>query len=757
MTNIQRLLKKKLDWILANSNNDPKIAKSYLIGLTNVLKVNFANPNFAVPLNKDNAEIILEGWSNATQLEDYVKKNTPIVKYDPANPQAYIDNQNKLASQTAFLTGSEMGLAFSVAQNKGFGSEFVDEGSIFYTIGYESISPMEQDAKLKKLVSDIEFVRELFNGVEYDPTNIQHREKLAEIVNDTISDQFDLEAVKRKVALFPNFPSGSPDEIDTTDRATTSRKPTVLPSVALAGSSLGLVSEHFVDVKPPEFIGHFTDLFSNGADATLLGIAAVPVLIKVHEHSEKRKISFGQAARELGLEFTEDFLKSMAAEVGVDLAVSLTPVGALKKAWNILGNLDDVIAVTQLYGEAFPDNEIIQQMAAIARDVEQSEAFGAYVYGRDALTGAIGSAFDWAFGGEDEAEVAARLAGVRGALSGEDGAAAKVVREGGTAAELTDALISEATAGLESGFVPLSNKQMIPGAAPILDPGFSPANGGRPGEVMSDAAGAGGPALPAEPGIGPEAASGQDAGQILEVVPAGSAASMLGQGPAGAAAVERKTSYDRFLRLGTTPEEEAQAKQDYMDLRERSYVDMNGDEEAADLLATERFVVTYGTSKYSPYAEGTVFKYPAENVYLDLHGDGHAYIREDAEALLKERGIKTGNWYLSPNARTGSDWEQGWADDEGYGPRMTLSYDDEAGNRRTLTESFQADVKTAAGRKPGRQAAGPRAEAAERVSAEKPLSGQVSAKAPQNAPVPGAKSLPTARTAAAGTGLVERI
>jgi len=36
-----------------------------------------------------------------------------------------------------------------------------------------------------------------------------------------------------------------------------------------------------------------------------------------------------------------------------------------------------------------------------------------------------------------------------------------------------------------------------------------------------------------------------------------------------------------------------------VDLRERSYVDMNGDEEAADLLATERFVVTYGTSQFS--------------------------------------------------------------------------------------------------------------------------------------------------------------
>ncbi len=72
---------------------------------------------------------------------------------------------------------------------------------------------------------------------------------------------------------------------------------------------------------------------------------------KVQARADERNIPFAQAARELGLEFTEDDLKSMAAEAGLDLAVSLTPVGPLKKAWDVLGNLDDIIALTQLYGE----------------------------------------------------------------------------------------------------------------------------------------------------------------------------------------------------------------------------------------------------------------------------------------------------------------------------------------------------------------------------------------------------------------------
>ncbi|WP_281927327.1 hypothetical protein [Roseibium album] len=47
------------------------------------------------------------------------------------------------------------------------------------------------------------------------------------------------------------------------------------------------------------------------------------------------------------------------------------------------------------------------------------------------------------------------------------------------------------------------------------------------------------------------------------------------------------------------------------------------------------------------------------------------------------------------NRRTGSDWLQGGYDEDGYGPRMTLSYDDEAGERRVVTESFQANVDRA--------------------------------------------------------------
>ncbi|MCR9061652.1 MAG: hypothetical protein NXI02_30290, partial [Rhodobacteraceae bacterium] len=38
---------------------------------------------------------------------------------------------------------------------------------------------------------------------------------------------------------------------------------------------------------------------------------------------------------------------------------------------------------------------------------------------------------------------------------------------------------------------------------------------------------------------------------------------------------------------------------------------------------------------------------------------------------------------------------QGGYDEDGYGPRMTLSYDDEAGERRVVTESFQANVDRA--------------------------------------------------------------
>ncbi|WP_460080033.1 hypothetical protein [Roseibium sp. LAB1] len=456
-------------------------------------------------------------------------------------------------------------------------------------------------------------------------------------------------------------------------------------------------------------------MFRRGAPVFVLGLAAPVIFNKVQARADERNIPFAQAARELGLEFTEDDLKSMAAEAGLDLAVSLTPVGPLKKAWDVLGNLDDIIALTQLYGEAYPDNLVIRKMAEIATTVEGSEAFGAYVYGRDVLTGAVGSAIDWAFAGsEDEEEALQALQGIQNALEA-GGAVEQAASRGATREELTDTLtrdaelrrgqvrqllsaapmaatdapltaprleddsLSSETILMDGGQVPLGEKPVLPGSSAILAPGFEEAR--QNGESGGGVAGAG--------AVGAEVGTGK-----LDGVSATTAADVAdaSAGLAASSDLARKSSYDRYRQIGRTAAEEAEALADYERLFRQSYVELGGHKEAARDYAIYRFKQMWGLSAFAPEAEGTVLKYPVETAYPDLEKDGHGYVRKDVEDLLKAQGVRAAKWHLMPNDKTGRDRRQAPADEDGYGPRMTLTYDDETGQRHLLTEDFQANV-----------------------------------------------------------------
>jgi len=132
------------------------------------------------------------------------------------------------------------------------------------------------------------------------------------------------------------------------------------PEAGLSGKASGSLQEG------PSIGRRFMNMLRKGAPVVLLGLAIPPVFSAVRARAEERNIPFDQAARELGLEFGEEELKDLAAEAGVDLAITFTPIGPLKKAWDVLGNIDDIVSLMQLYGDAYPDNEAIQQMAALA-------------------------------------------------------------------------------------------------------------------------------------------------------------------------------------------------------------------------------------------------------------------------------------------------------------------------------------------------------------------------------------------------------
>ncbi len=150
----------------------------------------------------------------------------------------------------------------------------------------------------------------------------------------------------------------------------------------------------------------------------------------------------------------------------------------------------------------------------------------------------------------------------------------------------------------------------------------------------------------------------------------------------------KPTSYDRYRQFGESGKDASLAVADYKKLFKDSYLAMNGDMEAAKMLTMERFARVWGVSDFTSDAPGTVLKNPVEKVYSDKNDDGHGYIRKDAETLLWQHGIKTDRYFISPNEKTGSDWRQGWADSDGRGPRMTLSYEDENGSLHTVTDSF---------------------------------------------------------------------
>lgn len=438
------------------------------------------------------------------------------------------------------------------------------------------------------------------------------------------------------------------------------------PSASIGGKAKGFLREG------PGIGRRFRKLARMGAPIAVLGLAAGAVLPVVQARAEERNIPFTQAAQEIGLDFSEDELKSLAAEVGVDLAVSLTPVGLVKKAWDILGNIDDIVAVTQLYGAAYPDNETIQQLARIADTVEGSDTFGAYVEGRDALTGAVGDVIDFVFSESADEEAALEgLGKINSALEPETGDLARVLSPDATRPQIAEVLKSAARGPVGAGTVPLSNFPLIPGARPILSPEFVPSLKVMPSAESSHGSETTPPTTPhPKPGL-----------DLLNPV------SDLGVGP-----VTRKTSYDRLGKLGRTPEEEALAFDDYHHHLRESFVAMDGDMEAAHLLAVRQFHRDWDVSVFAPDEEGTVMKNPVERVYPALDDKGHDYVRKDVDTLLAGQGIKAARWYLSPNEKTGSDWRQGATDEDGYGPRMTLVFDDEAGGRHHVTDSFQANV-----------------------------------------------------------------
>ncbi|MES0811344.1 hypothetical protein ABLO27_17795 [Roseibium sp. SCPC15] len=454
-------------------------------------------------------------------------------------------------------------------------------------------------------------------------------------------------------------------------------------------------------------------LFDAGTPVIITAATAAALHELISREAEESGNSYLEAAQTLGIEFTREKLTDLAAEAGIDLAVTFTPIGPVKKAWDVLGNVDDIVAVTQLYGAAYPDNETIQQMAGIADAVEGTAIFETYVEGRDALTGAVGGAIDWVFGASaDEDEQAKALGDLRELVEIGGDAAGDAFKAGATQEQvadvLTSALQARAAALVTSG-KPLAEEQAplsapVPTADQLSPETVLPGDGTVPASAVPTLPGAQ-PILPSslESGLEPALEPGLDPASGQATTPAASAPipdRAGGSGPdedgADSDRFLRKTSYRTFRKIGRTPEEEQQGHDELWEEFEQGYLEMNGHEQAAELLAARRFSRRWALSDYAEDADGLMLKYPLERVYPNIEEIGYSYVDEDVNAALSHQGIRAKKWYLTPNDKTGGDWEQGWMDEDGYGPRMTLAYDDEAGQRHRLSDSYQVNARGAA-------------------------------------------------------------
>ncbi|WP_298986383.1 hypothetical protein [uncultured Roseibium sp.] len=475
--------------------------------------------------------------------------------------------------------------------------------------------------------------------------------------------------------------------------------------------------------------GKARKLFGAGAPVIITAAAAAALHELITREADESGARYLESAQALGIDFTREQLADLAAEAGIDLAITLTPVGPIKKAWDVLGNIDDIIAVTQLYGAAYPENETIQQMAGIATAIEGSEAFGLYVDGRDALTGAVGGAIDWVFGtSEDEAELDERLGSVRTAIEEDAGTLVQAAGQGASTERLAGEIISRAEA----------HRAAIAAARPggeVASGVTGPQTAAETGQQVLDD----GAAVPREKpsGLGSDAVMAGPDGPVIE----GDRAVPLAKPGAerrGLDAPVRKSSYDRYQRLGRSPEEEAEAVAEYWEMLRESYLEMDGHKEAAEEFAVWKFKQKWALSAFAPEAEGTVLKYPVETAYPDFEEDGHGYVRQEAEAILRDNGIRAARWYLTPNERTDRDKAQANEDEDGYGPRMTLSYEDETGQQHHVSDHFQANAGAARERRwqarygAGRlQTSGKRDESGSSAAPESPRL--------ENAPVPAPK------------------
>ncbi|WP_417681634.1 hypothetical protein [Roseibium sp.] len=138
------------------------------------------------------------------------------------------------------------------------------------------------------------------------------------------------------------------------------------------------------------------------------------------------------------------------------------------------------------------------------------------------------------------------------------------------------------------------------------------------------------------------------------------------------------------VRLGITPERAFEALKDYRKMFLQAILETKGDIPQAHMLTMSRFSTVWRPTKFPPpvdkafILDRTGFKYPAEWAYADF-GDSYAYLSDAAESRLAEMGVEYKRYGIVSNRHTFEDVRLGRINADGFGPRMTLMYEDKSG------------------------------------------------------------------------------
>lgn len=125
---------------------------------------------------------------------------------------------------------------------------------------------------------------------------------------------------------------------------------------------------------------------ATGIEKIILALTLTGLYQLAAQHAEAHDITVADAVIKLGIGLDESQIRTIAAEVGIDITASflLGPMGAAKKTWDILSSTDDAISAVKLYDHLYGDNQAMAAVSDLAYALEASPAYKTYKDLRDA-------------------------------------------------------------------------------------------------------------------------------------------------------------------------------------------------------------------------------------------------------------------------------------------------------------------------------------------------------------------------------------